>query len=147
MEKYNYPFRRMKGSPNLKSVMAEKGLDPEKVTMVVEPGAFRTNFYRPSNLLGSEKKIADYADTAWKRTPESVAEKKDQANDPDKGGELIVDMVNNNTYPSRLIMGFDGVRVVETTLISWLTELNRFREVSARTAYDINDVMKSPLPL
>lgn len=56
MEKYNYPFRRMKGSPNLKSVMEEKGLDPKKVTMVVEPGAFRTSFYRPSNLLGSEKR-------------------------------------------------------------------------------------------
>ena len=115
--------------------------------MVVEPGAFRTNFYRPTNLLGGEKKIADYADTAWKRAPETVADKTDQANDPDKGGKLIVDMVESEKYPFRLIMGFDGVRVVETTLIRWLTELNEFREVSARTAYDINDVMKSPLPL
>lgn len=32
--KYNYPFRKMEGAPNLKTVMAERGLDPNAVKYV-----------------------------------------------------------------------------------------------------------------
>lgn len=34
IEKYNYPFRKMKGAPTLESVMKSKGLDPLKVKYV-----------------------------------------------------------------------------------------------------------------
>lgn len=52
--------------------------------MTVEPGAFRTNFFS-SSLKGTQMKLADYKDTAWKRYPENSVDQKDQPGDPKKG--------------------------------------------------------------
>lgn len=43
--------------------------------IVVESGAFRTNFFSRS-LKGTKMKIADYKDTAWKRYPENAVDLK-----------------------------------------------------------------------
>lgn len=33
--KYDYPFRRMEGAPNLKDVLADKGIDPSQVKTII----------------------------------------------------------------------------------------------------------------
>ena len=60
--------------------------------MVVEPGAFRTDFAGRS-LTQAEHAIADYAETAGQRRIEHDDTHGTQPGDPDKGAELILDAV------------------------------------------------------
>lgn len=56
--------------------------------MVVEPGAFCTNFFS-SSLKGAQMKIEDYKDTAWTRYPENSVDQKNQPGDPEKAGKVL----------------------------------------------------------
>ena len=102
--------------------------------MIVEPGAFRTHFYDTS-LKGADMTIADYADTAWKRSPQNAVNQGNQPGDPDKAGEVLVDVLENDNLPQRLLLGSDAVKVVRSALEARLDELSRWEAISARTDY------------
>ncbi len=102
--------------------------------MVVEPGSFRTHFY-DSSLKGSDNTIDAYKDTAWKRSvAESVNEGK-QPGDPDKSGDVIIDTIEKDNYPFRLLLGSDAVKVVTTSLNDRLKEIEEWKEESVKTDY------------
>lgn len=66
MEKYNYPFRRLKNAPTLKSVMAEKGLDPGKVTTVMfthlhQDHCFNLELFTNAKFYVQKKELAHAA--------------------------------------------------------------------------------------
>ena len=58
--------------------------------MVVEPGAFRTDFSGRS-LRQAEKAIADYAETAGRRRIEHDHSHGTQPGDPDQGARLVLE--------------------------------------------------------
>lgn len=69
--------------------------------MIVEPGAFRTSFYKENNLKGSEHKISDYAETAWTRDPKLGSHKINQLGDPDAIGNVLIELLDREDTPQR----------------------------------------------
>ncbi len=78
---------------------------------IVEPGSFRTAFYDDA-LRGSSIKIDDYNETAGKGRKENVVNTHTQPGDPDKGGALIVQAVDMEKPPLRVLLGSDAVKFV-----------------------------------
>lgn len=102
--------------------------------MIVQPGSFRTHFYDTS-LKGTEKKIEDYAETAGKTRKENVVNLKNQPGDPIKGGEVIVEAVEREDYPFRLLLGSDAVRIVSDALQERIKEIDNYKEISTKSDY------------
>ena len=78
--------------------------------MVVEPGSFRTHFY-DSSLKGSDNTISAYQETAWKRSVAESRNLKNQPGDPDESGDVIIDAIEKENYPFRLLLGSDAVKI------------------------------------
>ncbi len=102
--------------------------------MIVQPGSFRTHFYDTS-LKGTEKKIEDYAETAGKTRKENVVNLKNQPGDPIKGGEVIVEAIEREDYPFRLLLGSDAVRIVSEALQERIKEIESYKEISSKSDY------------
>ncbi len=98
-------------------------------TMIIEPGAFQTNFYG-TNLGESKVKIDDYASIAKKYRKEYVDPTATKLGDPMKAGKIIVDVILKGNIPERLLLGSDAVSVAETTYKSKLEELERWKTIS-----------------
>ena len=102
--------------------------------MIVEPGAFRTHFYDTS-LKGADMTIGDYAETAWKRSPQNASNPGNQPGDPDKAGEVLIDVLEREDAPQRLLLGSDAVKIVRAALEARLDELSKWEAVSTWTDY------------
>ncbi len=102
--------------------------------MIVEPGAFRTDFAGRS-LAQSKTAIADYAGTAGTRRIENDKTHGTQPGDPDKGARLIIEAVEAEDAPLRLLLGSDAVRAADTVLESHKSEYDKWREFSRRSDF------------
>jgi NAD(P)-dependent dehydrogenase (short-subunit alcohol dehydrogenase family) len=102
--------------------------------MIVEPGAFRTNFYDTS-LKGTNNKIDDYAETVWKTRKENIVNQHNQPGDPDKGGRIIVETIERDDCPKRLLLGSDAVRIVSEELADRIAEIETWKELSVKSDY------------
>ncbi len=102
--------------------------------MVVEPGAFRTDFSGRS-LTQSGKTIGDYEQTAGQRR--IGVEKVDgtQPGDPYKAAQKIMEIVKAGNVPFRLILGRDAVEVVEDVLKQRTEELKKWKEFGSQTDF------------
>lgn len=103
-------------------------------TMLVEPGAFRTNFYG-DGLRGTESRISDYDVLADRYRKENLVNNRDQLGDPMKGGEVIVDTILSGKIPSRLLLGSDAVQAAQNVLKDRLREIEKWMEVSRKSDY------------
>ena len=103
-------------------------------TMLVEPGAFRTNFYG-KGLLGTEHKIPDYDVLGEKYRKELLVNHHDQAGDPEKGGEVIVETILGPKQPFRLLLGKDASMAAEIEMEKRLEEIREWKEVSSQSDY------------
>ena len=81
-------------------------------TMIVEPGAFRTNFYG-----------------------EHLNDQHHQPGDPVKGGKVIVETILSGNMPFRLILGSDALQAAEQVLEDRLKEAKAWESVSRTTDY------------
>jgi NAD(P)-dependent dehydrogenase (short-subunit alcohol dehydrogenase family) len=102
--------------------------------MTVEPGSFRTKFYDTS-LKGTQKRIEDYDDTAWKTRKENIVDNQDQPGDPDKAGEVINEIIQKETIPKRLLLGTDAVNIVSAEMKERLQEIEDWSAISTQTDY------------
>ncbi len=103
-------------------------------TMVVEPGAFRTNFYG-EGLGGTESQISDYDVLAQRYRKDNLMNHRDQPGDPIKGGEIIVETILSGNMPFRLLLGSDAVQTAKSVLTDRLQEIEKWTEVSRRSDY------------
>lgn len=101
--------------------------------MIVEPGAFRTNFYQ--SLQGTKKEIGDYDASVNAMHLENMQDNHDQPGDPDKAGVLIVKVVQGGKLPKRLPLGSDAVRIIRTELQRRLAELKEVEGLSVQTDF------------
>lgn len=76
--------------------------------MVVEPGAFRTDFAGRS-LTQSATVIGDYADTAGRRRKENDTMHGTQPGDPEKAAAAIIAAVDSGEPPAFLLLGTDAL--------------------------------------
>ena len=103
--------------------------------MVVEPGAFRTDFAGRS-LTQSSTVIADYEETAGRRRIGRDTTHGTQPGDPDKGAELIIRASEAEDIPFRLLLGSDAVSFEDNVMKSRCKEYDRWRDFSCGSDYE-----------
>ena len=72
--------------------------------LLVEPGPFRTNWAGPS-IKQSATRIDAYAATAGERRKQTEARSGNQAGDPVRAAQAIIDAALSDTPPLRLLLG------------------------------------------
>lgn len=102
--------------------------------LIVEPGAFRTDFAGRS-LHGAATEIADYAGSAGPRRKENDRTSGTEPGDPVRAAQVLVEVIEGETLPVRLLLGSDAVRIVTTELEAQLKEIGDWSGVSARTDF------------
>lgn len=102
--------------------------------MVIEPGAFRTDFSGRS-LTQSRRIIEDYAATAGKRRRENDRTHGTQQGDPDRAAHVIIATVTGDRAPFRLLLGTDAIKIVRDELQERIDEINEWAPVSATTDF------------
>ena len=117
-------------SDGLKEEVAPLGIK----VMVVEPGAFRTDFAGRS-LTQSNKIIADYNKTAGLRRIGKDKSHGSQPGDPDKGADVIIEAIESNEPPFRLLLALDAINLADDILESRQKEYDKWRSSSQKTDY------------
>ncbi|SCD80630.1 Short-chain dehydrogenase [Streptomyces sp. BpilaLS-43] len=102
--------------------------------LVVEPGAFRTDFAGRS-LQQSRTPIEDYAGTAGLRRKENDTTHGHQPGDPSKAPQVIIDALEAGNTPFRLLLGSDAVTVVREELTARRHEVDAWEAVSRTTDF------------
>jgi hypothetical protein len=102
--------------------------------MVVEPGAFRTDFAGRS-LQQSPDAIADYADTAGKRRKDSQSGHGTQPGNPAKAAQAIITAAAAPDAPSLLVLGQDAVGSFRRVLDAQRAELDAWEPTSLSTGF------------
>ena len=87
-------------SESLATEVKPLGID----VLIVEPGPFRTNWAGPS-IKQSATQIEDYAATAGERRKQTAARSGNQAGDPVRAAQAIIDAALSDTPPLRLLLG------------------------------------------
>lgn len=102
--------------------------------MIVEPGAFRTNF-TGSSLTQSPKAILDYEKTAGTRRIEKETNHGKQPGNPDLAAPLIIEAIESNHTPLRLLLGSDAVKYASEMLEEHQRVYNEWSKLSTKTDY------------
>ena len=103
--------------------------------IVVEPGAFRTDFAGRS-LVQSPKVIDDYAATAGQRRKENDTMHGNQAGDPDKAAAAIIAAVEASDPPSFLLLGPDALAAYRYIANGRATEIDTWERLTTSTNFD-----------
>ncbi len=104
-----------------------------KVT-IVEPGAFRTAF-NAGGLQVAQNRLPDYAAATDGFVGWLASMDGKQPGDPRQAAEAMLQVVESETPPLRLVLGQDAVGGVEMKLKSVQTDLDAWREVSMNVHY------------
>jgi NAD(P)-dependent dehydrogenase (short-subunit alcohol dehydrogenase family) len=102
--------------------------------MVIEPGAFRTDFAGRS-LKGAKFEIDDYAETVGPRRKENDRTDGTQPGDPARAARLIIETVAKPKLPKRLLLGSDAITIVRKGLEAQLEEISAAQATSEGTDF------------
>lgn len=105
-----------------------------KVT-IVEPGPFRTDFIGRS-LDRAEEQMGDYQGTVGKFMNFLNNIEGKQPGDPQKAAEAIVQVINSNNPPLRLVLGKYAYTKFRKKLESLIAELDTWEAVAANTDFE-----------
>ncbi|MFP2874124.1 oxidoreductase [Acetobacter tropicalis] len=100
--------------------------------MVVQPGAFRTNFAGRS-LHGSETVIADYDSTVGPRRKAVDKTSGKELGDPIKAAHVLVDVITGQKLPDNLLLGSDAVTWATNAIKAEIQEIEKWKAVSTST--------------
>ncbi|MFT3666559.1 oxidoreductase [Piscinibacter sp.] len=104
-----------------------------RVTLI-EPGAFRTGF-AGSAAMKAAGSIADYAALDAGMDAYYASQNGRQMGDPVKGVQVIVDMVDGDSAPVRLMLGEDAYQLWDSAVASRGRDLSKWRARGEDTAY------------
>lgn len=102
--------------------------------IVVEPGAFRTDFAGRS-LTQSRAVIDDYAETAGTRRKDQDQTHGTQIGDPERAARVIIEAAESPEAPFRLLLGTDAVGFVRGELHGRLQEIDEWAHLSSTTDF------------
>lgn len=103
--------------------------------MILEPGAFRTQF-RVSAIQSDTVQMDAYRQTAGASRRYLNENPYNQSGDPKKAGEVIYQAVFSETIPEVLILGKGMIEAAEKTLDDRKKEIARWRRWSESTDFD-----------
>ena len=119
-------------SASLRKEVAPLGLN----VIVVEPGAFRTDFTGRS-LHQAATPIADYATTAGRRRKENdTAAHGTQPGDPVRAAHAVLKAVADPRPPALLLLGSDALNAMTDVINGRLDEMNAWRTTTLSTDYE-----------
>ena len=104
--------------------------------MVVEPGFFRTELLTPESTSYAEPSIDDYAERTTQTVVAWNAMNGQQAGDPAKLANALVQLASSDEPPLRWVAGADAVQVVEQKAKDLLAQVDAYRELSSNLAHD-----------
>jgi NAD(P)-dependent dehydrogenase (short-subunit alcohol dehydrogenase family) len=104
-------------------------------TMVVEPGFFRTDLLTPESTSYAEPSIDDYAERTTQTVAAWNAMNGQQAGDPAKLANALVQLASSDEPPLRFVAGADAVQVVEQKAKDLLNQVDAYRELSSNLAH------------
>lgn len=104
--------------------------------IIVEPGAFRTDFLDDTSLKRTGHEIDDYAATAGQTRQWSQRTNHAQRGDPAKAAQAIVTAATSADPPLRLQLGSDCVERIQHKLDEVAEELSAVRPVALSTDFD-----------
>jgi NAD(P)-dependent dehydrogenase (short-subunit alcohol dehydrogenase family) len=107
-------------------------------TLIVEPGAFRTGLFR-SDAAYESAEMPEYADTVGPTREYVRTNHGQQPGDPNKAAEAIIQALDADEPPLRLVLGDDAIGNIEAHLSSVANELVAWRDVGRATAFDEDD--------
>jgi len=96
--------------------------------IIVEPGAFRTDWQGSSMQLHSVG--PDYEQTVGALHKYRAEHNGNQPGDPARGAKVIIDVVNSDTPPRRLILGSDAVKSAQDAAAARAAEADHWSMVS-----------------
>jgi NAD(P)-dependent dehydrogenase (short-subunit alcohol dehydrogenase family) len=105
-------------------------------SMVVEPGALRTDFLDAGSMSVAKGRLAAYDDTPAHYVRDGVAAFNHvQPGDPVRGAALIVEVVDGKTLPSHLLVGGDAYERLEVKNAMVAEHIAPWRSRSLDTAH------------
>jgi len=105
------------------------------VTVIVEPGAFRTGLFRPGAAYESEA-MPEYAETVGPTRAYVQGNDGLQPGDPAKAAQAILAALDADEPPLRLVLGADAIETIERRLKTVSDELAAWRAVGEATAVE-----------
>lgn len=124
-------------SEGLRDEVAPLGI---RVT-IVEPGAFRTGFAGESNMR-PERTIEDYAPVIEPLRQYLYGNDGKQPGDPRKAALAMIEAVESDAPPLRLMLGADAYGLWEKKSAEREADFSRWRRLGEATAFDGVDVMR-----
>jgi NAD(P)-dependent dehydrogenase (short-subunit alcohol dehydrogenase family) len=110
-------------------------VEPLGITaMIVEPGAFRTDFTGRS-LTQSRRAIEDYANTAGLRRIGHDRSHGTQQGDPARAAQALITAVESPQPPLMLVLGPDALGNFRDCLSALNTDLDAFENLSVGTSF------------
>ena len=97
--------------------------------MIVEPGPFRTNWAGPS-IKQSATHISDYAATAGERRKQTEARSGNQAGDPVRAAQAIIDASMSAEPPLRLLLGKMALELARKKLSTMKTDFDNWEAIT-----------------
>lgn len=129
-------YAAVKAAIEALTLSLRKEVAPLGITaMVVEPGAFRTDFAGRS-LTQAEDAIAAYAETAGKRRKEHDTVHGTQPGDPKKAAGVLIDVVESGNAPYMLLLGDDASDGFRAALDALRDDIDHWEQVSRSTDFD-----------
>ena len=101
--------------------------------VIVEPGAFRTDFHDAGSIRFSERVIEDYAATSGEFRDAAVSTNHRQRGDPRKAAAAMIEAATAAEPPLRLVLGADALARIEAKLDQVRADLDAWREVTVST--------------
>jgi NAD(P)-dependent dehydrogenase (short-subunit alcohol dehydrogenase family) len=105
-------------------------------TMLVEPGFFRTELLSPESTNYAEPWIDDYAERTNQTVAAWNAMNGQQAGDPAKLANALVQLARQDEPPRRWVAGADAIATVEHKAQDLLAQADAYRELSSNLAHD-----------
>ncbi len=102
--------------------------------MLVEPGPFRTNWAGPS-IKQSAIVIDDYASTAGERRKQTAARSGNQAGDPVRAAQAIIDAALADAPPLRLLLGKAALVLARKKLDTLRKDFDRWEATTIGADY------------
>jgi len=102
--------------------------------MVVQPGAFRTDFAGRS-LHGSKINIADYNLTVGPRRKDNDKSSGKELGNPLKAANILVNVIMGEEIPHSLLLGSDAVEWATNAIQNELNEIKYWEKISISTDF------------
>ncbi|SDP88455.1 NADP-dependent 3-hydroxy acid dehydrogenase YdfG [Mucilaginibacter sp. OK268] len=104
-----------------------------KVT-IVQPGYFRTSFLSEGSLVAPKHQIDAYQNVRASQNLHQNELDQQQAGDPDKAAEAMIEIVNAENPPVNLFLGEDAYNAANNKIAAVQSDLENWKELTTSTA-------------